>query len=595
MNWAILRIGAVAGAIAVAPVRVGATPATASRAVIETYTVARPWEAGDILRPMYEVFAEHGFITGPALSEALAVVSRAGVTVPEQQLQYLVTLVDNGWTLLRRGKYLVDDAEPNNERPGAVPLLARAVTLIRGAPAVLARDSALGTTAQKAMIGVALARLRHAEKTKDKDLLRASEDDLAEALRSFPTLNPDPGYYGSDVVRWWARARSRLTSKGTGTLIVDPGDDGVAIFRNESYVGTGTCTSTGLPPGVYRIYAQKANASGRVYSVEVRPGEVTRRTIDWEFDSRLRTGAYVGFVYQTAAEHRERRVDHGARIAQAKGVAETIVIGLASRESVPYVFGLLVDQAGRVLISGEVLLARSEPETERDLRAFAKLLAGEHNGKRPLLGVQPLDLESDPLPWSGRPALAVDAERPTVEARGTSLAGPVLASAGVGVSIAALGAGIFWSTVDDDCIAAGGDGCGAIRTTKAEAITAASAGVALSALTGYVWGRRRPAERRLLRGEWVWVAGGLSVAMVATGTGLMTIDERAHQLGDGDANVGLRPYRPTLQTGAIVTAAGAAGLGFSIYSAMGTDDGAMLMPTLGATGDGAAFGIAGRF
>jgi hypothetical protein len=594
MNWAI-RIGAVAGAIALAPVQVGAAPATASRAVIETYTVARPWEAADILRPMYEVFDEHGFITGPALSEALAVVSKAGVTVPEQQLQYLDTLVDNGWTLLRRGKYLVDDADPTNERPGAITLLSRAVTLIRGAPAILARDSARGTTAQKAMIGVALARLRHAEKTKDKELLRASEEDLAEALRSFPTLNPDPGYYGSDVVRWWAKARSRLTAKGTGTLIVDPGDDGVAIFRNESYVGTGTCTTTGLPPGVYRIYAQKANASGRVYAVEVRPGEVTRRTIDWDFDSSLRTGAYVGFVYQTAAEHREQRVDHGARIAQAKGVAETIVIGLASRESVPYVFGLLVDQAGRVLISGEVLLARSEQETERDLRAFAKLLAGEHNSKRPLLGVQPLDLESDPLPWSGRPVMAVDAERPSVEARGASPAGPALAWAGVGISVAALGAGIFWSTVDDGCIAAGDDACGAIRTTKTEAIAAASAGVALSAVTGYLWARQRPSERRLLRGGWLWAAGGLSVAMIATGTGLMAIDARSHQLGDGDVNVGLRGYRPTLEAGALLTAAGAAALGFSIYSGVRTDDRSTLAPTVSASADGAAFGLAGRF
>jgi hypothetical protein len=268
---------------------------------------------------------------------------------------------------------------------------------------------------------------------------------------------------------------------------------------------------------------------------------------------------------------------------------------LASRESVPYVFGLLVDQAGRVLISGEVLLARSEQETERDLRAFAKLLAGEHNGKRPLLGVQPLDLESDPHPWSGRPALAIEADRPSVEARGTSPAGPALAWAGVGISVAALGAGIFWATVDDECIAAGDDACGAIRTTKTEAIATVSTGVALSALTGYLWARQRPSERRLLRGGWLWAAGGLSVAMIATGTGLMAIDERSHLLGDDDAYVGLRTYRPTLEVGAAVTAAGAAALGFYVYSAMGPDDSAHLMPALSPSEDGAVLGIVGRF
>jgi hypothetical protein len=45
-------------------------------------------------------------------------------------------------------------------------------------------------------------------------------------------------------------------------------------------------------------------------------------------------------------------------------------------------------------------------------------------------------------------------------------------------------------------------------------------------------------ERRLLRGGWLWAAGGLSVAMIATGTGLMAIDARSHLLGDDDANVG---------------------------------------------------------
>jgi hypothetical protein len=282
-------------------------------------------------------------------------------------------------------------------------------------------------------------------------------------------------------------------------------------------------------------------------------------------------------------------------VAEHKGVAETIVIGLASRESAPYVFGLLVDQAGRVLISGEVLLARSEPETERDLRAFAKLLAGEHNSKRPLLGVQPLDLESDPLPWSGRPAVAIDAEPPSVEARGATPAGPVLAWAGVGISVAALGAGVFWATVDDECIAAGDDTCAAIRTTKTQAVAAASAGVALSALTGYLWARQRPSERRMLRGGWLWAAGGLSVAMIATGTGLMAIDARSHLLGDDDANVGLRTYRPTLEVGATVTAAGATALGFSIYSAMSRDDTATLLPTVSASDGGAAVGLAGRF
>jgi hypothetical protein len=111
----------------------------------------------------------------------------------------------------------------------------------------------------------------------------------------------------------------------------------------------------------------------------------------------------------------------------------------------------------------------------------------------------------------------------------------------------------------------------------------------------YLWARQRPSERRMLRGGWLWTAGGLSVAMIATGTWLMAIDERSHLIGDDDANVGLRTYRPTLEVGATVTAAGAAALGFSIYSAMGRDDAATWLPTASASDGGAAFGVAGRF
>lgn len=233
--------------------------------------------------------------------------------------------------------------------------------------------------------------------------------------------------------------------------------------------------------------------------------------------------------------------------------------------------------------AGEALLLQELGERARRRHRIAHAEAGrdaEHDGAAARLR-------------AGR--REIDAEQASVEARGASPAGPALAWAGVGISVAALGAGIFWSTVDDECIAAGADACGAIRTTKTEAIAAASAGVALSALTGYLWARQRPSERRMLRGGWLWAAGGLSVAIIATGTGLMVIDERAHQLGDGDANVGLRTYRPTLEVGATVTAAGAAALGFSIYSAMGRDDATALLPTVTASDGGAAIGIAGRF
>jgi hypothetical protein len=138
-------------------------------------------------------------------------------------------------------------------------------------------------------------------------------------------------------------------------------------------------------------------------------------------------------------------------------------------------------------------------------------LAGERNGDRTLEVVQPLDLASDPLPWNGRPVPTVEAVDES-RARDADITATVLAWTGVGASVAALGASLYWASIDDDCIATGSDPCDAVRTTKSEAIVATSAGVTLSAVTGYLWARQRPTQRRLLRGGRAGAAGGLSAS-----------------------------------------------------------------------------------
>ena len=114
--------------------------------------------------------------------------------------------------------------------------------------------------------------------------------------------------------------------------------------------------------------------SGRVHSVDVRAGEVTRLVLDWKFDSTLHTGSWVGFAYESPVEHRERRGRDAGRIATLLQEPYAILVGLSSRGDGRYVFGLAVPPSGKVLLSGEVLLDDSA-DTETILRHFARALS----------------------------------------------------------------------------------------------------------------------------------------------------------------------------------------------------------------------------
>jgi len=585
----LLRFGVLAAAT------LAALPAHADAGLwVEAYTGKRPPQADKLLEPMRVVFHERGYVGGDTLSTEMATVSRPGVDVPEQQVAYLTKLVELAYSLLSSGKYA-----------SAAQRLQRALDLAHGAPALLVRDDAQRDVVLKALLGLAIAYRRDSENDEDeakalrrrklhgdaklkldeaKAKRQLSELALEEAVRSFSTSEPDADTYGTEPVQWWRRARERLLTAGTGTLVVDPGDSGVTVFVNEGYTGQGA-TKVDLPPGTYRVYSHRADVRGRVYTVEVTARKVTRLEIDWEFDAALHTGRWVGFSFDSAEENREFRARFAAQMAKVKGEREIeiVVVGLSSKDDGQYAYGVTFDAEGNVLASGEVRLG--ENGSEDRLRNLARLLTGD----RDVAGVESFDATAAPAAWVDRPTPELASEATTAEGQ-SSVGGVVLPVVSVGVTAVALGVGLRWMAMDEQCI---GDPCHSVHTTKREGIAAVSVGVVASGVAGYLWGHHRRNNGRMLHGGWAWLAGGFSATAVAVGATLIAIDEPTF-VGDGTL-VGLRPtHRPTLLLGGIVASAGALGLGFSIYSAMGPDDNA-ITPTLNVSGDGAIAGLAGRF
>jgi hypothetical protein len=392
---------------------------------------------------MFEVFEERGCLVGRALTAALAKHSRAGLSVSEHELHSLGSRIDRGVNLLHKEDFA-----------GAAEQFRRAIVIAEGASAVLARDDSQRATVLRAYVGLAMASKRlgmKLQRAKDREgAARAFADAekwMAEGVRSFSGMEPDR-LRGMEAVQWWRDVRERQLTSPTGTLVVDPGDDGVSVFLQESYTGRGLTTRTGLPPGTYRVYTERAEVSGRVHTVEVRAGEVARLLLDWKFDSTLHTGSWVGFPYESPIEHRERRGMDAGRVASMLHERYAIVVGLSSRNDGQYAFGLAVAPSGKVLLGGEVLLDDS-PDTDAILRHFARALSMRGGSSRsiPVRGIAPLDLGADPLPWIERHMAAASAGRGRGGARWRRISQAVI---GLGVLAAAGSSAWYLASPDDD-------------------------------------------------------------------------------------------------------------------------------------------------
>jgi len=557
---------------------------------IEAYTGSRPLQADELLEPLRVVFQERGYVGGDALATEITTVSRPGVDVPEQQVMYLSKLVEAGYGQLSSGKY-----------GSAAQRLQRAIELAHGAPAILVRDDAQRDVVLRALFGLAIAYRRDSEVDEDeskelrrkrlhaeakqkldeaKDKRQRAELALEEAVRSF-SGEPDPNAYGTEPVQWWRRARERLLAAGMGTLIIDPDDPGVTSFVNEGYAGQGT-TKVDLLPGTYRVYSHRADVRGRVYTVEVKARQVTRLTIDWGFDAALHTGRWVGFTFDSAEANRAFRAQFAIQMGKVNGERDVVVVGLSSKEDGQYAYGVTFAADGSVRASGEVRLG--EKDSTQRLRNLARLLTGD----RAVAGVDSFDATAAPAAWVDQiPAMKRDTNKR--DDNSTTVALP-LASAGV--AAVALGVGLRWMAMDETC---DNDSCSKVHTSKREGIAAVSVGVLATGAAGYLWGRHRHNEGRLLHGGLAWATGAFSATSLVVGATLIALDEPKYTVRDGNLVEARATERPSLLIGGLVTSASAIVLGFSIYSAMGPFDGKSIAPTLNVSGDGAIAGLAGRF
>jgi len=540
------------------------SPAAADGLVIEVYTAddpaRRPDEADEVLPALFDELEDRGFDSRGRLGADVSRVWPGGLEVPEDEVRKLGAIVNAGLAAYSGGRWAAAEAE-----------YKRVLEIARHVPAAIVGNAAQIDLVYRALLGRAMALKRSGKE-------HAAELMFEEAIRSFPGMEPSRA--GAEVVLLWRGVRDRLAAEGTGALIVECTDPAAVIFVNLGYSGSRSTTKTDLFRGEYHVFAQAEGVSGRSYSVPVSPGRVSRLEIDWSFDAALRTQPYVGFEFGSSTEHREHRYDYAAKLARRLGKARTAAVGLSKTRWGYALWGFVVDANGRPQREGYVWI-HDLSRADEIARGFARYLAGD-----PRAG----DIQTEPFdPTAPRASLEQE----------TGTAGPVLAWTSAAATATALGIGLTWMALDETCLEPVPDyySCRRIRT-KTEGIIGVSTGVGLGILSGYLMARSGPQPPRALRDAWRWVIGGASLAALAGGTWLIAIDQPNFS-GFTDTGAGIRRpwHRPTLLPGGIATAAGAIGLGTSVWLFLGSsnDDAPAITPLVEVTADGTSWGVAGHF
>ena len=200
----------------------------------------------------------------------------------------------------------------------------------------------------------ALAHLRLGREAEARGIL---QDSLRLGIRLEPP-RADAGW-PADLVELHREVSQAATHSGVLVLRAHPAQ--AQLFLDGHYLGQGTATATGLPPGRYHAALRLNNQWGRTYHLEVQD---RREEVDlsWWQD---RFVAGPGLRFSSAAERQEHELEAVQGILSARSEARALVLGLDPARS----WALL----GRVEEGGGVRQARLDREVRLDPRAMDAL------------------------------------------------------------------------------------------------------------------------------------------------------------------------------------------------------------------------------
>lgn len=382
--------------LVVAMLTTGVRLARAQRVVFESYVGNRPPEAERIMPLVRTVFERRGFTIDPKVLAALVRehVYRPGISSPK---------AGELGELLKRQSLAGENYFASGNFAATTSEIEKLLTTIRQNPLALALTPKYRELAMRALVFYALAKGRQAlapDLTPDDvtAALRERDATMDELVRSFPSKVISARTFGEEAERLFLEARDRLNKAGRGSISIAVSDPDAVIYLNEIVRGTTKVDIGDIVPGTYRVLVQSPTGEARQYDVEVAANQVARLTIDWDMDSLIHIGSWVGFPFPTEKEHaREALLIHQLMKNYAYAIIAATLTITRAHGHIAVVGTSYGVQNGRLLHSGIVELPGRPAEDEKQLNLLIDCLMGIPSGD----GVQAVrHPEYTPLPAS---------------------------------------------------------------------------------------------------------------------------------------------------------------------------------------------------
>jgi hypothetical protein len=438
-----------------------ATVTTSARAedgiVLESYTGARPDNAGTVLEPMLSELATKNFVGG---GDGVGLRFESTVSRPAGSVGKLppnfADQVDQAHKAYFAGKF--DDA---------IKMLVPLVDTARANTGAFAMQPALREKLTKATIALALAYNRSGDAA-------AAKATLGELVRSSADAQVPKGTYGPEANALFEQVKKELTAGPKGRLLVKLANEDAEVFINERLERTGT-TVKELIPGDYRVVVQRRGTLSRNHRVTIKPGSDVTIAVDLPFDAVVHTTGWVGFEFPSDADREKSESTYAQQFASKVGAGGVIVVGFDQVRGRPAVVGSLISTVnGRELRRAS--LALEPPPSEDRLQALARFLGGEQ--ATPDIDVQ-ISGEASNLVTSG--GKVIEAQEPGGRWGGWKWLSGVAAVAGIG-------AGAYLLKIDGTCPdGSNTSNCPNLYNVTAPAWGTLGAGAVLAGITVYLF------------------------------------------------------------------------------------------------------------
>lgn len=307
-----------------------ATPGLAANAsiVFEAYEVRRPEVAGLAIGALrYELY-KLGYIATPRdvksqLGGQLALSAR---TNPELTAQVLLTELSNAH----------NEYSSATEFGKLATTLSRAVTKAMENPALVVTDQAIRESFKDALLDLALVNGKLARDPAHvadaAQLQRASEDMMAEWVRTFISTGITQKKNGPEAEKLYMRVRGEQEKSGRGGLEVTVDDPNVQVYVNEEFRSPQR-TISDLVPGRYRVLLMTPNDDARLFLADVAPNQTTHLDVQWAISSNLVISASTaGFVFPSTTHPEASALACKLAAATGRGSDKVVVLGMESMD-----------------------------------------------------------------------------------------------------------------------------------------------------------------------------------------------------------------------------------------------------------------------